>query len=261
MLRLHDTLRQSLAALVARRFGNPSRLDDHELVQLVRQLQKRRSFLDLRDLQTLAEFSRSPWSDAPSNDDEELELILRQIDRLDFTAKTDRGVVYSGAFCLSREPELRQGRFDFDTEVSGAEKRFTGSRSAGAYQYANSRSQMVIEMTSGGQWLAQNENRLRELGESLSDCAWAFASAKFVQSLVGKVEVFISYPLFEKTYPILETLLIFKNRRITQITFFLEHGSVRKGTLPIEFSGAGVPKTLKRLNKTLIFRLSSGAVD
>lgn len=261
MFRLHDTLRQNLAAVVAKQFGDVSRLGDYELAQLAHSLRNRRFLLDVRDLQTLSGFYNSPWAGRPESQDNRMELILREIERLDFTAKTDRGVVYSGAYCLATEPQLRLGSFSFDTVVSGEEKRFTGGSSGGAYQFANSRSKTVIEMTTGGQWILQNQDRLGDLGENLADCVWAFASGKFIQTLVGQVDVFISFPLFEKTYRVIETLLIFKNRRITQITYYLERGSIRKGMLPAELSGPGVAKTITRRNKTLVFRLSSGKVD
>ncbi|MBL8295836.1 MAG: hypothetical protein JNN08_28595 [Bryobacterales bacterium] len=261
MFRLHDTLRQSLAAAVSKRFGDVSRLSDYELARLAERLQDRRFLLDLRDLQTLSAFSRTPWAERPESDIDRLEVILREVEHLDFAPKADRGVLYSGAYCLSSEPQLRMGSFNFDTEVSGEEKRFTGNTSGGAYQYANSRSKTVIEMTSGGHWIKQNEDELRKLGGGLVDLVWAYASGKFVQALAGQVDVFLSYPLFEKTYRIAETLLLFKNQRVTRITYYLEHGSVRKEMLPAELSGPGVAKTVTKRNKTLVFRLSSGKVE
>lgn len=183
-------------------------------------------------------------------------LFENGVDLLSFRTAKDTGILYSGQYSSFGEHNMRGGTSSGDRRIGqliGHAADYTVKMQAVALSRAASSNKCVIDKTEGGRWLLKFN--LKFFMDSQSERAvWSKASAKFVRGLEGEVEVFLSFPEFERVFRSVEGHALFENQKITRIVYFLEHGKNRMANMPQELFGDGVVRHAK--GKELVFRVA-----
>jgi hypothetical protein len=214
-----------------------SRLDNHQVRKAARAFANSGAILySLSDIRTVLAF----LSEAGIRDHIGLrQLFDRAIPLLDFKVEPHKGLLYAGQYATYLD--LRTPPDD----------RLTEEIRAAAPLPSGAADKTTIAHTPGGRWLLPWNLRYL-LGDSGEDAVWAHATGRFVDRLIGQVEVLLPFRDFNFVMTRLPWHPLFEVPDVTTVFYYLDDDPKRLFNPPKELFGPGLVK--RAHGKTLVFQ-------
>jgi len=254
-------LANQIRLLLARHWiFDSARMNDRQVAQAFERLIGSSSLRELEDIEVGLEYC----SDFSGDSARRRVLIDAAVERLKFSTPPDRGILYSGQYAFDADDNRRMGT---STPAERLRPRdIPLGRKIAQYadevvkmedvakRWAVANGKWTIGHTAGARWLNARPLK-RMIGREGESAIWSMASVKYVNSLAGQVEIFLAYPDFARVFRSTEGHLLYKNAAVTDITYYLEHGSSRISSA--DFAELRAGKVRHAHGKKLTFKVSS----